>query len=589
MLKLVKIVTTMLIICGLVFLSFGCSSKANSTTVKTQTYTVEKSSLSVAVTGTGNLALSRTEDLAFEIAGYVEEVLVKEGESVKEGQELARLDTSEWDKQLRTLSKALVTAERQVAAKESAVTKAERQIVAKESAVTKAERQVTAKELALRQAQLDLQTAEDNLSEISAVKAVQDDIDNAEYTLKLAKSMLAGEFTDSVQLYDVGYWSQLVVNAKADLADAQRRLQDILDGSNLDVSDDVAQQVAAKQLQVEKSQLALQDAETAVDDAEVAVIDAQLAVDDAQIALVDAQADYDDARLDLTDAQNALDEAKGLSPIIKASFDGFITKINVTGGDDVQKGTIAMQLADPNQFAAKILVTEEDVFSVKEGAGATVSLSALSDISFPAKITKISPTASVSSGVVNYAVTVTLTSLQPITASQNAAIRPPSTSATGTATSDNSTIGTLPALPQSTTGATQPPGAALRSVPSDNMTSTTSSQSVTLRDGLSATVSIISQHKDNILVVPSKAITRQGGNSTVQVVTATGTETRVVKTGMTDGSYTEITEGLSEGEQVIIKTSTSSASSTSSTTRTDTQIGIPGLGGQGGAPPGGGF
>ena len=91
---------------------------------------------------------------------------------------------------------------------------------------------------------------------------------------------------------------------------------------------------------------------------------------------------------------------------------------------------------------------------------------------------------------------------------------------------------------------------------------------------MSATVNIISQQKNNILIIPSKAITRQGQNSTVQVVNSTSTETRVVKTGMTDGTNTEITEGLSEGEQVVIKTSTSS---TSSTTKTNTQTGNTGI------------
>ena len=62
-----------------------------------------------------------------------------------------------------------------------------------------------------------------------------------------------------------------------------------------------------------------------------------------------------------------MDEAKSLSPIIIAPFDGFITKVNVEGGDEVYKGTVAMQIADPNQFEAKILVTEEDIFSVSWG------------------------------------------------------------------------------------------------------------------------------------------------------------------------------------------------------------------------------
>jgi macrolide-specific efflux system membrane fusion protein len=146
--------------------------------------------------------------------------------------------------------------------------------------------------------------------------------------------------------------------------------------------------------------------------------------------------------------------------------------------------------------------------------------------------------------------------------------------------------GTLPALPsQGVAGAIQLPAAIPGAALSGTSTSTNSTQSVTLKDGLSATVNIISQYKDNILIVSSRAITRQGQNSTVQVVKGTSTETRIVKTGMTDGTSTEITEGLSEGEQVVIKSSTSTTSST--TTRSNNaQSVVPGLGG---GPPGGGF
>ena len=46
---------------------------------------------------------------------------------------------------------------------------------------------------------------------------------------------------------------------------------------------------------------------------------------------------------------------------------------------------------------------------------------------------------------------------------------------------------------------------------------------------------------------------RKAGQSYVQVVSSTGTiEKRAIKTGITDYQYTEVTEGLSEGEKVTI-------------------------------------
>jgi multidrug resistance efflux pump len=43
-----------------------------------------------------------------------------------------------------------------------------------------------------------------------------------------------------------------------------------------------------------------------------------------------------DAQSTLEDAQKDLDEARSLSPEIKAPFDGFITTVNGKGGDEVK-------------------------------------------------------------------------------------------------------------------------------------------------------------------------------------------------------------------------------------------------------------
>jgi multidrug efflux pump subunit AcrA (membrane-fusion protein) len=573
--KILKILGTILILGCIIALSVGCKSKTT-TTVKTQNYTVQKGSLSEAVTGTGNLALSKTESLAFEMAGYVEAVLVTEGETVKAGQQLVKLDTTEWDTQLKSLEKALTTAQRNLATKQKSLTTAERAVTTKETAVTTAQRAVTTKEVAVQQAELDLKTAQYNLTQIADVKKAQDAVDVIQDTLDLAKAMLNGSIGSGTG--DTSYWNTIKINAQTELTEAKADLKSILDGSNVTVTDDVALSVARYQLTLTKSQMAFEDAQTAVDTATSAVTDAQQAVEDAKSAVADAQADVDDAAATVADAQDALDEANALSPIITAPFDGFISKVNVAGGDEVQKGTVALVVADPNQFSAKILVTEEDIFSVKLSGNATVSISALSDESFPAQVIKISPTATVSSGVVNYSVTVNITSLTPITTTQSAATTLPAQSANRTMPS-----GTPPGF----SGNVSAPATVQSTLPSSASSATAS---VALKDGLSATVSIISQQKTNVLVIPSKAITRISGNSTVQVVTTSGTETRVVQTGMTDGTNTEITSGLSEGEKVQIKT-TSSSSSSSSTKTASTQQQIQSIsgGGPSGGPPGGGF
>jgi multidrug efflux pump subunit AcrA (membrane-fusion protein) len=79
------------------------------------------------------------------------------------------------------------------------------------------------------------------------------------------------------------------------------------------------------------------------------------------------------------------------------------------------------------------------------------------------------------------------------------------------------------------------------------------------------------------LLVPSRAITRKGQTSTVQVIKGTVTETRNVKTGITDGTNTEITDGLTEGEQVAYTSSTSSSTSSNNQNRNNIDFGGPGI------------
>ncbi len=524
--KILKIITSLVLVCGIVFLSLSCSSgaAAASSTTKNVTSTVKEGSISVAITGTGNLAYSHSEDLAFEMAGYVEEVSVSAGDTVTKGQELAKVDTTDWEKQITTLKKAL--------------TAAQRTLSNKQDALSAAQRQVASKELDVNQKQLDVQIAQYALTQVDDVKTAQDKVDSAQQSRDLVLAQLqvaqaAGKDTDALD--------QQLVHFSTLLDEAQKNLDRVLKGQNVNVTSSVALQIAQLQLTINQKQQSLSDAQNSVETARTAVKNAQL--------------DVSDAEQDVKDAQSDLEETQSLNAVIKAPFDGFITKVNVNGGDEIKKGTVAMQIADPNQFEANILVTERDISSVKIGADASVSCDAYSGLNFPAKITEIAPLATVQQGVVNYKVTVQLTSTKPTFAGRtSSAQRPAQSSGAGPASSG--------------TSQTPPAGVSSPQSPQAGFTP----QAVTLKDGLSATVTIPIQEKDSVLVIPSRAITRQGLTATVQVMKGTATETRTVKTGLTDGSNSEVTDGLSEGEQVLVK-----AATTSST------------GSNFGPPPGGGF
>jgi multidrug efflux pump subunit AcrA (membrane-fusion protein) len=593
--RMVKIALIAFVLIGVVIPQSGCSSSSSGTgATEDQITAVQRGDLTVEITAAGNLALSTIQDLPIQlfyptgVKGTVGEVLVEEGDVVEQGQVLVTVDPDEWSDELSTLDKKLTAAQRNLTDMESAVIKAERQVTdlerqvtAKENAVTEAEREVAAKEFAVRQAQINVQTAEYDLSEIDDVKKAQDVVDDAQYALDFAKSILSGEFGGGLH-GDVSYWSNLKTLAEEQLAEAQQDLEDILDGSSLTVEDDVALEVAKSQLEVEQSQMELVDAQTAVDDAKTAVDDAKYDVEDAkydveyaQLAIEDAKHDVEDAQKTLDDAQKKLTDAQGKSPEIKAPFAGFITQVNVEGGDEVLNGTVAVQIADPNKFEAGILVSEMDISKVKLDGEASVQVDSMAGLSLPAKVTHIAPTATIQSGVVNYQVKVELQPLEEVmqqqTARQEAA--------------QKTEPGELPErLKQAIAEGRLTPEQAQKMM-EQGQAGQQSAQAAPvipegfqLREGLSVTVNILVAKKANVLLVPNNAITRQGNQTYVQVSKDGITEKRSIQTGISDWQHTEVVSGLSEGEQVVVPKGATTTTTSTTQQRPPGGMFIPGLG-----------
>ncbi len=177
-----------------------------------------------------------------------------------------------------------------------------------------------------------------------------------------------------------------------------------------------------------QAEISLENAKRALDDAEEGTL-TQIDTDDG-IRVVEIVDDWEveikEMQLKLAEARfeddlKALREALEESPGIIAPFDGFITKVNIEGGDEILTGKVAVELADPNKFEADILVSEMDIMQVKLGGKAWVQVDAIQGMSLPAKVTRISPTATIQSGVVNYEVKVELEPLEAVIQEQQQA------------------------------------------------------------------------------------------------------------------------------------------------------------------------
>jgi multidrug efflux pump subunit AcrA (membrane-fusion protein) len=78
---------------------------------------------------------------------------------------------------------------------------------------------------------------------------------------------------------------------------------------------------------------------------------------------------------------------------------------------------------------------------------------------------------------------------------------------------------------------------------------------VELKGGLTATADIVVAKRENILLVPSNAITREHGDYWVEIVTneeTMETERRSITIGEKNESYTEVLSGLTEGQKVLV-------------------------------------
>jgi len=97
---------------------------------------------------------------------------------------------------------------------------------------------------------------------------------------------------------------------------------------------------------------------------------------------------------------------------------------------------------------------------------------------------------------------------------------------------------------------------------------------------MAVSTTIITSVKDNVVLVPSAAITTANGESTVRVMRSGQPETVMVETGSSNDTQTEIVSGINEGETVV--TGNSSTGTKTATTGTS-PFGGGGFGGGGGA------
>ncbi|HUI89074.1 MAG TPA: efflux RND transporter periplasmic adaptor subunit [Anaerolineales bacterium] len=232
---------------------------------------------------------------------------------------------------------------------------------------------------------------------------------------------------------------QNVILAQADLVSAQQALSDLLDSDTARANAWIAlrnAQTAYKTALDNRTALngpvtyqavtlvqigsvtvpQLKTYRSEPDPTDIANADAQLALAKAQ--LEDAQRAYDRVQGgpngdDLSAAQARVDAAQAALSVahIIAPFGGTITQAQPMSGDQVAVGTQAFRLDDLSSMFVDVQVSEVDINNISVGQPATITFDAVQDKPDPYNgvVTEVSQAGVVTSGEVNFTVTVKLT------------------------------------------------------------------------------------------------------------------------------------------------------------------------------------
>ncbi|MCX6738323.1 MAG: HlyD family efflux transporter periplasmic adaptor subunit [Candidatus Parcubacteria bacterium] len=213
-----------------------------------------------------------------------------------------------------------------------------------------------------------------------------------------------------------------------------------------------------------------------------------------------------------------------------APFEGIVAEINFKKGEPVSSGAVVATLIS-KQKIAEISLNEVDIAKIKVGQKATLTFDAIDGLSITGEVLEVDTLGTISQGVVSYGVKI------------------------GFDTQDDR-----------------------------------------VRPGMSVSAAVITDVRQDVLMVPNSAVKSSGDISYVEilpldknnisqiaksssgVVSKNSPQQQSVQIGLSNDSFTEILNGLQEGEQVVSQTI--SANSTAQTQSQSSSFRMPGLGGE---------
>ncbi len=311
--------------------------------------------------------------------------------------------------------------------------------------------------------------------------------------------------------------SQNIILAEADLVNAKRTLEDLLQS-----------ETAAAQARV-----SLRDAEDALEKAQnyfdsldepyeydtivyvntrwgrvpqIKTVEVDEADDETKAVsaqdLALRQAQYDDAlrnwnriaegpdEADVASAQARVDAAQATLNLaqISAPFAGTVTQIEIMPGDQVAVGTLAFRVDDFSKLLVDVELSEIDINSVKLGQTVSLSFDAILEKEYEGKVVEVGQVGNNVQGVINFTVTIELSDADEL-----------------------------------------------------------------VRPGMTAAVNIVVKEIENVLLIPNKAVRLVDGDRVVYLLSDGFPEMIVVRLGASaDGKSVLVSDNIEEGALIIL-------------------------------------
>lgn len=428
----------------------------------------------------------------------IEEVYATKGQRISENDPLFKLKDSTVNS-----VKRLLESNRTEAKIALAEAKEEYNLGVLEAEDTKKETDVTAQDASalynstVAQLQAEIAGYSGEIEALTAeIKDLQKDLEDEDLKEELNDAYLAlnaaqNTFNGSDDVQNFGAYT---ANTKSlnEAQEAYDKVQDKITGMKEQIETD-QKTIARDQSSLEKAQAALkvkqQEAKNTYDSS---VLNGQLSDEVYSYSVNSLEDSVTKAETDLQEAEDelaAFTEFVGDDNIIYSNGSGIVTAVNYEAGDELVDNGAMVTYTKSDDFTVSIDISEEDIKSVKVGDSVTIKFSAYDGETYEGTVSEINTSVSD-----NHATTVSY----PVTIS---------------------------------------------------ILGDTSK----LYGGMTADVTFVSDSVNDVLYISEQAVVREDGHEYVYVKSGNDYEKKEIQTGFSNGTSIEVLQGLSEDEQIYIK------------------------------------